>query len=833
MRKILFGITLALIFSTGQIFAGEHIINSSEKTVIASDGKALLPVIISTNATLEVRRSAEYLASYLSEISGGNFEIKTGDGSTGIAIGSINDFPEIQFKPHFEVQDPGGRQGYEIKSHGNGIYVIGATPMAVGYAAFDLLRRMGYRMYFPMKKWEIVPSRKQLELAVHIRETPDYYTRRIWPGFGIWNDFQKSTKQWNMANRSGGYQMSSGHAYGAFVMRNIETFKKHPEYYGLLKGKRTSTKLCISNPGLRKLVCDYALGLFEKTPKLDSVSMDPSDGGGWCECPECAKLGSPSDRALLLANTVAKAVNKKFSEKKVGIYAYNQHSPPPSIDADPNVVVNVATSFNKVPVDEMIEGWSARKATLGIREYYDCYLWSYNIFGKAAGGNIDGLKKTIPKFYQQSARYMSAEASDDWGPSGLGYYLAQQMLWNVNDSQKTDSLTEDFLQNCFGPGATTMKKFYKILDGSNKAKLCPDTLGRMYSYLAQARKKTAGNPEILARLDDLAVYTRYCEIFMPYYQQAGELRAKVMEETLHFVARAKSTRMVTSYAIYRYRNRLLGREVEKSKDVKPAYWENSKPFSSEEINKFIVDGIANNKLLDFAVRSFSSDLVPAASLKKISEDNKNPGFGRRCTVSFYTWADKDLKPIDISIRAGGIKNTRDKSFYASAKLYKIGGTSETGSRETLIKTDKIPIDYTFHTVSFKPEQPGLHKIVINDKRSVSEYRGVEGTMFTLMQPADIRIVKVYFYVPKETKVLGFFCTMAHRGNIVDPNGKCIYSFSKTVGHHSIPVPDGLDGKLWELVQFAGNINFLTVPPYVASTPAQLLLPKEVVQKDKL
>lgn len=832
MKKIIFGITLVLIFATGQIFAGEHIVNRSPKTVFASDGKALFPVIISTNATPEVRLAAEYMARYLSKISGGNFEIKTGDGTTGIAIGSVNDFPEIQFKPHFEVLDPGGRQGYEIKSHSNGIYVIGATPMAVDYAVFDLLQRMGYRMYFPMEKWEIVPSKEQLELAVHIRETPDYYTRRIWPGFGIWGEFQDSTKQWNRVNRAGGYQMNSGHAYGAFVMRNIETFKKHPEYYGLLNGERTSDKLCISNPDLRKLVCDYAIGLFEKDTKLDSVSVDPSDGGGWCECPECAKLGSPSDRALFLANEVSKAVNERFSDKKVGMYAYNQHSPSPSIDADPNVVVNVATSFNKVPVDEMIEGWSARKATLGIREYYDCYLWSYNVFGKAAGGNIDGLKKSIPSFYEKSARYMSAESSDDWGPSGLGYYLAQQMLWNVNNSQKIDSLTEDFLQNCFGPAASTMKEFYKIMDGSNKAKLCPDTLGRMYAYLAKARTEIAGNLDMLARLEDLAIYTRYCEVLMPYYQAiTNESRSEVIEKVLHFVARSKNTRMVTSYAIYRDRDRLLGR---KSEDAQPAYWEISNPFSSEEINQFVVDGIANNKLLDFAVQSFSNDLVPVASFQKIFEDNKNPDFGRRSTVSFYSWADKNLNPIEISIKAGGIENTRNKSLYVLTQLYKIGGTSKTGSRETLIQTDEsVLIDYKDHVLSLTPEQPGLHKIVLNDQRSVSQYRGMEGTMFTLMQPADIRIDKVYFYVPKDTNVLGFFCSMAHRGSIIAPNGERIYSFTKTVGHDSIPVPDGMDGKLWQLVQFAGDVTFLTVPPYVASTPAQLLLPKEVVEKDAL
>ncbi len=824
---------LAISFVSVASFAGDHIVKSSEKTMIASGGKALLPIIISGKASAEVRDSAKYLADYLSKISGGKFEIKTGDGKTGVAVGTIKDFPELAFKPGFKLEDPGERQGYEIKSHANGVYIIGASTDAVCYAVFDLLKRLGYRMYFPMKKWEIIPSRKNLELNVHIRETPDYYTRRIWPGFGIWKEFQETTRQWNMVNRGGGYKLRSGHAYDGIISHNKKAFEEHPEYYGLLEGKRKSSKFCISNPGLRQLVSDYALKIFEQKPETDSISMDPSDGGGWCECAECAKIGSPSDRALFLANTVSSAVEKKFPGKRIGMYAYNQHSPPPSIDADPNVIVSIATCFNKLPVYEMIKGWSAKKATLGIREYYDCYLWTFDIFGKITGGNTDILKKTIPDFYRQNARYMSAEASDNWGSNGLGYYLAQQMLWNVKNSQKIDELTSDFLQNCFGPAAVTMKKFYEILDGANKKKLCHDTLGRMYSCLARAHKEAAGDQKILARLEDLAVYTRYCEVFMPYYQvPTNKLRLKVINEMLQFVGCIKNTRMVTSYAIYRYSSRLR-RIAGGAKNSKPVNWESSKPFSSEDISKIISDGIANNKLLDFEVVNFSEDLVPAASFKKISAINKIPGYGRRGIASYYTWVDRNLKPIEVSVRAGGIKNTRNKSLYSSVKLYKIGGMSETGSRETLLKTKDIPIDFKFHVVSFTPTQPGLHKIVIDDKRSVSMHRAVDGTMLTLKQPADIRITKLYFYVPKGTKVLGFFCTMAHRGHIIAPNGKRLYSFKKTVGHHSITVPEGMDDKLWELVHFAGNINFLTVPPYVASTPDKLLLPKEVVDKDNL
>ena len=128
------------------------------------------------------------------------------------------------------------------------------------------------------------------------------------------------------------------------------------------------------------LVVEFAVGQFDRDPDADSVSMDPSDGGGWCECDRCAELGRISDRALLLANEGAAGVNAKYPGKLVGMYAYNYHSPPPSIKPHAQVVVSVATAFLKggLTLDEIIDGWSERGTALGIREYYSVFQWDWD-----------------------------------------------------------------------------------------------------------------------------------------------------------------------------------------------------------------------------------------------------------------------------------------------------------------------------------------------------------------------------------------------------------------------------------------------------------------------
>ncbi len=828
MAKIIFRTFFVLMFANNQLFAGEHTNRSSEKSIIASDSKALFPVIVSAKASPEVRRSAHDLSRYLSKISGCKFEEKTGDGKAGIAVGTVNDFPEIPFKPKFDANHPGERQGYEIKSHANGVYIIGATPKAVEYAVYDLLRRFGYRSYFPMKKWEIIPLKKRLDFAAHIRETPDYYTRNIWPGYGYWREYKASAIQWDIVNSGKGYRLSTGHAYDKIIKRNKSAFKAHPEYYGLLGGKRKSSKFCISNPGLRQLVSDYALKIFEQKPETDSISMDPSDGGGWCECAECAKIGSPSDRALFLANTVASAVEKKFPGKRIGMYAYNQHSPPPNINAHPNIVVNVATAFIRggYNVNALIQGWHKKKATIGIREYYDVFPWSYNAPGKASGNNLGYLKRTIPDFYSKGARYMTSEAGDDWGSNGLGYYIAQRILWNIENSKKINYFTDDFVQNCFGPAAATMKKFYTLLDGTNKKTLCPDLLGRMYRLLDKARKEAAGKAEITGRLDDLAVYTRYCEILMAYLQ--APKKPKNLENLMRFTARSKNTRMVHSLAAFRRLTRKL------SKKIKPIDWKTSKPFSSEEIQEFIADGIASNKLLDFEPVSYNDELIASTVFLKKPFSGKRIS-RRRGTVSYYTWINKQVQPVKLSITGGLIKHYRDRGN-VKIKFYKLGGASDTGTRETLIQTDtSVPPDGKTRSVVLTPKQSGLHKIVISDGNDMTSMSWEKGTVMTFLSDGTQQPKisgSFYFYVPKGTKTLGFVCNIA-RGYIVSPDGKRIFKFKKSLGFKSLPVPDGMDGKLWKLQSISGKMGLLTVPPFLATEPAGLLLPEEVIKKDNL
>jgi len=353
---------------------------------LSRGGKALHAVVIGEKATPETRALAAELASILGKMGGATFEVGVGDGGEGIALGRADEFSKLPFEAAFE----GGafhREDYLLRSHAHGLCLIGASDLAVSHAAWDLLHRLGYRQYFPGPTWEVVPEARDLKVAVDARESPDFYTRRIWYNWGFWGYNEGPYRAWCRRNRAvAGLGLSSGHAYGGIHAANRAAFEAHPEYFSLVNGERRTRggdiKFCISNPGLRRLVVEHAVRTIRANPGLDSVSMDPSDGGHWCTCGPCLELGSVSDRVLLLANEVAKAINGLgLGDKYVGMYAYNEHSPPPSIQADPRVIVSATTAFLRggYSFDQIVEGWQARGATMGVYDYLSVVAWDWNL----------------------------------------------------------------------------------------------------------------------------------------------------------------------------------------------------------------------------------------------------------------------------------------------------------------------------------------------------------------------------------------------------------------------------------------------------------------------
>lgn len=800
---------------------------------IAENGKALLPVITSSKASPRVQAAAKTLVSYLNRITGADFKLETrptpfAAKEPGIAVGVTTDFPDRSI-PH-ENLDVTRTEEYLLRSHATYAWVIGASDLAVEHAVWDFLYRVGYRQFFPGEKWEVIPRSPSLTIAFNTMQRPDYFARRIWPGFGTSQSNYAEWNAWCARNRvATGIDLITGHSYTLIIRRNQKEFDAHPEYYALVKGKRQNWeggKFCISNLGLRRLVIEDSIKQFDANPKLQSISLDPSDGGDWCECLDCLAMGSVTDRVVTLANESAAAVTAKYPDKFIGIYAYYEHSPPPTIRVHPRVVVSIATAFIRGgnTLDQLLDGWSKQASLFGIREYYSFYKWDWDMPGLARGNNTEYLKTTTAHFHERGARFMNSESSDNWGPNGLGYYLASRYLWNVTDAKKDKDFVDDFLTKAFGPAREPMALWYRLIDGANSPLLTQDLVGRLYSQLDKALKLTT-DTTIRARLYDLALYTHYIEAAV-----APATRKPSLEESMRYSWRMYPTHMIHTAAIWTVSAPSLPPEAAANLPNDKNPWKSNEAFTPTEIEKFVSDGIVNNPVTPFERVSYSRNLVPATKLNLKVESPGDFGFFRGKS-EFYTWFEKAGGNISLQILSG--LGTGGSAGDGSISLHHgPDASTDAITRGVFPRDNKQKVNVVLNSTKI-----GLLAVKLDD--------GAAGTRITWPAAAPLTFEisaknlhsfqgkwSMYFYVPKGTKVVGGYRHGAS-GQVIGPTGDMKWDLSQgnTRDNWNIAVAPGEDGKLWKLQNAAGDIRLLSVPPYVARSAEELLLPAEVVKAD--
>jgi hypothetical protein len=522
----LFLFFIAELLTASSVWCAETV--KGTELVLAQGGKAQMPIII-YGASEETEKVAEELAGYLKRITGATFKITTGKGTEGIVLGNLTEFPNPSLAKDLEIRNNfDGKEAYVIRSEPNRLLLLGATDKGVSHAVFRLLETLGCRWFFPAKEWEVVPSIPTLKVSINETDRPAILSRAIVYGYGYFYDENgldprcaSDYASWCRHNRvDKSMQDSFGHAWQSIIHDNRKTFEQHPEYLPLLKGKRVSLpkdtegiQMCVSNPAVRKLAAQWVLDQFDKKPELDMVSIGPSDGVDQCQCEDCVKLGSISDRVFGLANEVGKTVAKTYPGKTVGAYAYCDYTEPPSFPLGPNVYVQLTSGFNisKLSFNELIALWSKFSKNLGIYDYYSVWLWDRDLLPGGRVGSIRYLQESIPFFIAHHATSLNAESGNNWGPHGRGYYVASKLMWNPKADVR--GTLEDFYAKAFGPAGPVMKRFYERYDADNKPLICAPTLGAGFRDLEEAAKLAANRPDVQARLDHLKQYMHYMYMY--------------------------------------------------------------------------------------------------------------------------------------------------------------------------------------------------------------------------------------------------------------------------------------------------------------------------------
>jgi hypothetical protein len=506
--------------------------------VVAEAGRPRLTIVMGS-----IKDGVEELQGALRRMSGAELAISVKPSGAGsLFVGLAADFPALKIDRPDEL----GPEGFVLKTDGGNVWLIGNKPLGVQHAITTFLHRLGCRWFFPGAVWEVIPQRKRIEVRLDERQAPSYSLgRHIHYGFGAFPPCARDLKDWNRHNRMGGpIPVGMGHTW--FGLDRVKDFAAHPEWFALVAGKRKASKPCYSHPDVIKQGIRHAQEMAAGGAGL--VSLSPPDGLGFCECDRCravckggktyqkhlstfarrpdgVEVSVASETVFGFVNAVAEAVASKHPDTYVGCMAYSAYAHPPSFKLHPKVLVQVTTAYRRtdLTLEQQLATLRDRGCQAGLREYFSVYQWDWD--AKPPEGRLTPAKMpaAFRNYHDNGVRCINAEASNNWGPRGLSYYLASCLMW----STKSDvaALLRDFYATAFGPAADAMQSFYRhwygplALGGSEAAgsetgeraeELVPrDKLREMFKDLDEAVRRTKDRPDCRARVDHLRMYLHY------------------------------------------------------------------------------------------------------------------------------------------------------------------------------------------------------------------------------------------------------------------------------------------------------------------------------------
>ncbi len=729
------------------------------------------------------------------------------------------------------------------------LYLLGNSEAAARHAVATLLHRLGFRWFAPSPHWHFVPSLKDISVKLNLVDEPKLVHRGIWYAYsGGDKELMENYRRWAIANRlSVQSVIRTGHSYGNIIGRNKEAFDAHPEFFALLPdGKRDSErsvnarKFCVSNPGLIDLVVKDRIRLLEEylraNPAAYMVSIDPSDGEGTCHCESCVKIGTTTDRALSLANHVARGLRKEHPGAWVGLYAYSNHRLPPTIDIEPNVYVQVAMGFNRTQytLPELVELWSEKVGAIGQREYYGVEAWDWGLPGRMRGSRVGYHQKWIPFYAERKLNAINAETNANWGGQMLGLYVASQLMWDP--SADVDAIVNEFYERCYGTSAPAMRKLLATFDQSpplRSATLVPmfedvEAAAAAKLSLEQRRRVT----DMMAYLVYVAKFREfdlirnrrpsrddeYYEALLPLMQYAWRIRLRDM---VHYYALAR--RLCNGLPVQDKRLDFYMFNKEQ-----PPVWMAGEQFSDDEIVKQFNEYIEQLK----------SDGDPVVTYSRYFEPVQPPGKDVGSSRQFLQEQD-------------GVATFRHRlTGYLIPKgrqtvRFGIAPTSRSATFTAYLRGDTVLVEKMFK----KSEE---FQTIEFELPKANEYRVELTGGFKLHVPRETPFIfeasvhrpvwidysgPQYFYVPKGAKEL-----------IVDANPRLSFyipgqkqrldiSASSRVSDKDyavIPIPPTAVGTVWHTSnQTRGQVSLMNIPPFFSFHRDTIFIPREVAEADEL
>ncbi len=453
--------------------------------LLSEDGNAKVSIVIDPAATEPERTAAGELAATLRQITGATFILITNTVAperailVGAGAAGRRAFADVPF-------DALDAEELVVQTQGNRLLLAGGHPRGTLYAVSRFLQdQCGVRWWTPWANK--IPKQSTLRVDdLDVRSKPAFeYRESFWyPAFDAdwsWRNFCNGQSS-KLTAEKGGRISYKGFVHTFYPLVEPEKhFAEHPEWFSLLKGKRTTDRaqLCLTNPHLRAFMVERVKQWLRESPDAGIISVSQNDWYGACECGDCKALddaeGTHAATMLAFVNHIAERIEPEFPHVAVDTLAYQYtRKPPKTLRPRPNVIVRLCSiecNFRE-PLDHPsnaafaadIRGWS--------RICQRLYIWDYTTdFAHYVQPhpNWFTLGANLRFFHQYHVRGVfeqGAYQSHGSEMAELRAWVLAQLLWNPGRDDR--ALVREFLDGYYGAAAPAIARYLQLMHDASK-----------------------------------------------------------------------------------------------------------------------------------------------------------------------------------------------------------------------------------------------------------------------------------------------------------------------------------------------------------------------------